>query len=137
MKKLFLFTLVLAMLAVPMAYAEDYASMTDEQLWEANKAIQAELWARSITKDGVTIPAGTYNVGEDIPAGTYRIVIAPDSVISMITANYYNEEYEMDDSDLFTLTTNQPEIGKIDLSQYTSIEITGPVVFLAYTGLFN
>jgi len=137
MKKLFVFALVLALLAVPLAHAEDYASMTDEQLWEANKAIQAELWARSITKDGVTVPTGVYNVGEDIPAGTYRIILAKDSVISMITAKYYNETYQMDDSDLFTLTTNQPEIGKIDLSKYTSIEITGPVVFLAYTGLFN
>ena len=137
MKKLFVFVLVLALLAVPVVHAEDYASMTDDELWAANKAIQAELWARSITKDGVTVPTGVYNIGEDIPAGIYRIVIAPDCIISMITMNYYNEKYEMDDSDLFSLTTNQPEIGKIDLSKYTSIEISGPVVFMAYTGLFN
>jgi len=137
MKKLFVFVLVLALLAVPAVHAEDYASMTDDELWAANKAIQAELWARSIAKDGVTVPTGVYNIGEDIPAGIYRIVIAPDCIISMITMNYYNEKYEMDDSDLFSLTTNQPEIGKIDLSKYTSIEISGPVVFMAYTGLFN
>lgn len=136
MKKLLIVLLALILTAVP-AFAEDYASMSDEELWAANKAIQAELWARSIAKDGVTVPTGVYNVGEDIPAGTYRIVIAPDCVLSMITMNYYNEKYEMDDSDLFSMTKNQPEIGKIDLSKYTSIEISGPVVFYAYTGLFN
>ena len=137
MKKLFVFALVLALLAVPAVHAEDYASMTDDELWAANKAIQAELWARSITKDGVTVPTGVYNIGEDIPAGIYRIVIAPDCIISMITMNYYNEKYEMDDSDLFSLSQKESEIGKIDLSKYTSIEISGPVVFYAYTGLFN
>ena len=137
MKKLLSIALVLALLSVGCALAEDYTTMTDEELWAANKAIQAELWARSIAKDGVKVPTGVYTIGEDIPAETYRIVIAEDCILSMITLNYYNETYAMDDYDLFTLSQKESEIGKIDLSKYTSIEISGPVTFYAYTGLFN
>lgn len=137
MKKLFVFALVLALLAVPLAHAEDYASMTDEQLWEANKAIQAELWARSIAKDGVKVSSGKYAVGDDIPVGQYRIALAETENLCYISAYYYDDFMEREESKLLILKKDAPEIGKIDLSEYTAIEFTNPVVIYAYTGLFN
>lgn len=130
MKKLLSVVLVLALLAVP-AFAEDYASMTDDELWAANKAIQAELWARSITKDGVTIPKGTYTIGEDIPIGIYRVEI-PEGGWSVLLSVYTEDG----DEKMFSVNEDSP-IGKLDLNGYTSIEFSDNVIFKAYTGLFN
>ena len=137
MKKLLVFALVLALLAVPIVHAEDYASMSDEELWSANKAIQAELWARSIAKDGVKISQGKYVIGEDIPAGVYRIVLAETENLCFIYAYYYDELYEMEDNKILSLKNDAPEIGKFDTEGYTAIEFSNPVIFYAYTGLFN
>ena len=131
MKKLFVFALVLALLAAPLAHAEDYASMTDEQLWEANKAIQAELWARSITKDGVTIPKGEYIIGEDIPEGVYRITI-PEGGWSVLLSVYSADDKE----ERYSISSESP-IGKLDLSGKTRIKFDDVVIFHIYTGLFN
>ena len=131
MKKLFIFALVLALLAVPLAHAEDYASMTDEQLWEANKAIQAELWARSITKDGVTIPQGEYIIGEDIPEGVYRIAVPEGGWSATLKMSTESGEEKR-----FAVSDDGP-IGKLDLTGYKYISFSSAVIFYAYTGLFN
>lgn len=131
MKKLFVFALVLALLAVPLAHAEDYASMTDEQLWEANKAIQAELWARSITKDGVTIAKGEYIVGEDIPEGVYRITIPEGGWSVLLTV--FSEDGE---EERYSVGGESP-IGKLDLAGKARIKFDDVVIFHTYTGLFN
>ncbi len=136
MKKLLVFTLVLALLAVPVVHAEDYASMSDDELWAANKAIQAELWARSITKDGVTIPTGSYIIGEDIPAGIYRIEM-PEGAMMVTVSVYATDEKTIMDGEMYILTSGNPEVGKIDLSQYKYIETTSSIIIKTYTGLFN
>lgn len=131
MKKLFVFALVLALLAVQLAHAEDYASMTDEQLWEANKAIQAELWARSITKDGVTIPQGEYIIGEDIPEGVYRIAVPEGGWSATLKMSTESGEEKR-----FAVSDDGP-VGKLDLTGYKYISFSSAVIFYAYTGLFN
>ena len=136
MKKLLSIALVLALLSVGCALAEDYTTMTDEELWAANKAIQAELWARSIAKDGVTIPMGSYVVGEDIPAGIYRIEI-PEGGIMVTVSVYENDEKSILSGKMYILTSGDPAIGKIDLSQYKYFETTSNVIIKVYTGLFN
>lgn len=131
MKKLFLFALVLSLLAVPMAYAEDYASMTDEQLLEANKAIQAELWARSIAKDGVTVPTGEYIIGEDIPEGVYRIDLPEGGWPVLLIV--FSEDGE---EERYSISGESP-IGKLDLAGKARIKLDDVVIFHIYTGLFN
>ena len=135
MKKLLVFTLVFALLAVPVVHAEDYASMTDDELWAANKAIQAELWARSITKNGVTIPKGEYLVGEDIPVGVYRVE-TPDGGLAAILSVYATDEKSLMDGKMYSVTKDSG-IGKLDLTGYKYIEFSNSVTFYAYTGLFN
>lgn len=137
MKKLFVFVLIFALLAVPAVHAEDYASMTDDELWEANKAIQAELWARSIAKDGVKVSAGKYKIGEDIPEGKYRIVLAETESLCFIYAYYFDEVFEMEENKMYSLKKDAPELGKFDTEGFTDIEFTNPVIIYAYTGLFN
>lgn len=134
MKKLFSVTLAIVLLVAGFAFAEDYSAMTDEELQAANKAIQAELWARSVAKDGVLIPTGTYIIGEDIPAGKYRVVKQDD-----IYASYLDlyKDADMEDYDYLAMHEEDPEIGKVDLTGYYALKVDGPATFYAYTGLFN
>lgn len=127
MKKLLSLSLALLLVTVPALAARDYSSFSDEDLWAEMKAIQAELWARSIAKDGVTINSGTYKIGEDIPSGNYRIAMKEGTVAALISV----------DSAMYAMNDSTPEIGKLVLENDSTLEIMGTVIIYAYTGLFN
>ncbi len=127
MKKLLPLFLALFLVTVPAMAAQDYSSFSDDDLWAEMKAIQAELWARSIAKDGVTVNSGTYKIGEDIPSGNYRIVMKEGTVNALISV----------DSTMYVINNSMPEIGKLVLENDSTLEIMGTVTIYAYTGLFN
>lgn len=69
MKKLVVGILLATMLVIG-GYAEDYASMSVDELLEARAAIDQALY--ELGNMTVLLP-GEYLVGEDIPAGRYRV----------------------------------------------------------------
>lgn len=139
MKKLIalLLALVLLVPAVSLADFLDVFGLSPEELQLANEMIQLRLFTEESAVNGVRVPSGTYTVGVDIPAGTYRIE--------------YKQMYDTDfcsflatnEKELFGFTTilgfsGSSEIGKIELTDETKIEITGgDVYFYTYTGLFH
>lgn len=126
-KKLVTLILALLLVTVPALAAQDYSSFSDDDLWAEMKAIQAELWARSIAKDGVTVNSGTYKIGEDIPSGNYRIAMKEGTVSALISV----------DSAMYIIDDSTPEIGKLVLENDSTLKIIGTVIIYAYTGLFN
>ena len=137
MKKLI--ALILAALMIPaasIASVPDISGLTRDELLELNRQIQLTLFSQQLV-DGVTVPAGTYTVGEDIPAGTYRIVYNPK------TEYDYCSFLALNEAEVFGYTTilgygSSSEIGKINLTENTEVTIEqGSLVFYAYSGLFN
>ena len=113
-------------------------AMSAADLLALNHQIQLKLFSQQLV-DGVTVPAGTYIIGEDIPSGTYRIGykgLYEYDFCSFMAIN-------ADDENFLSYTTilgysGSPEIGKITLPEGTELTIqNGSVIFYAYSGLFN
>lgn len=64
--------LTACILIVPVAIASDLSSMTIDELILLRNEIAAEIMSRPEWKE-VTVPCGTWIVGQDIPAGVYCI----------------------------------------------------------------
>ena len=103
---------------------------------DANEALQLILFEHYSSTSGVKVPDGKYVVGVDIPAGVYRIEYH-GSDMSFASFLATNEET------LFGFTsiigfTGASEIGKIELTEGTNVEISaGDVYFYTYTSIFH
>ena len=145
MKRLITVILILIVL-VSSAYADNSAqlkwnkrfiTLTDEELSDANIALQKILFDRKASADGVLVPAGTYIVGEDIPAGVYRIEYTKKVETDFCTFCAANEKTYFSFTTMLGVT-GASEIGKIELTDGTTIQISyGDVCFFTYTGLFH
>lgn len=120
---------------------EMFANHSDEDLRNLFIAVQYELISRgyaiqgkgdyfkAIEKKEVTVPPGTYRIGDDIPAGIYTIV--PTGALSMVTVKDSS-------GGLVTMHSIGGEIyvGKQELKDRQLIDIVGqPVIFKTYQGL--
>lgn len=73
MKKLLALILILVCVtSFAAAESIDLSGLSFDQLMELRNKLNAEIISRAEWKE-VTVPAGTWIVGEDIPAGTYSI----------------------------------------------------------------
>lgn len=139
MKKLI--AMILAALLIPaasIASVPDISGLTRDELLELNRQIQLTLFSQQLV-DGVTVPSGTYIVGEDIPSGTYRIGYTGTYEYDFCSFMAINAD---DENFLSYMTilgySGTPEIGKITLPEGTEVTIeNGSVTFYAYSGLFN
>lgn len=78
MKKMIIFLLAL-MILLPSAFAEpDLSSLSFSSLASLRNQIMVEMMTRDEWQE-VTVPAGTYCVGEHIPSGHWQITCAPQS----------------------------------------------------------
>lgn len=135
MKKVLVLLLVLSMLLVPTATADtgiDYTSMTDAELVTVRDACIKELGKRGFASKDVTVPVGTYVVGEDIPAGSYTITFASSSGFARVSVYDEGKSY----SSFSEQVAKDSPIGKVVLKNGQTIEINyDPVTFSPYKGL--
>ncbi len=141
MKKLIVILLIVLLVPVvsigESLLQKKLGDLTYEELLIINRNIQPRLFEKGALVNGVRVPAGVYNVGEDIPAGTYRIEYNQQTGYDFCSFLAINEAEDFG----FTTTLglgSTSEIGKIELTDGTYIEITGgEVYFYTYTGLFH
>ena len=128
MKKLIALILVVLTLVPMVAFADvDLSGMSFDELVSLNGKLLKEIVSRPEFKE-VTVPTGTYTVGEDIPAGTYSLGLASGTFGSMIKVNGFQDTY--------AVTSTDQNVGKIVLKDGDSVDISmGSVVFKPYVGL--
>lgn len=112
-----------------------FITLEEEELMDANYALQQVIFKKFADVDGVTVPSGTYIIGEDIPEGTYRIEFEniPDTIVGFICAS--DSE---DDVSFFINESASTSIGKIELKEGMTLIVSNvTAVFYTYTGLFH
>lgn len=127
MKKLFALTLVILALLPVVACADvDLSSMSYDELLSLNGKLFAEIISRPEFKE-VTVPAGSYTVGEDIPSGVYSLELGKGSFGSMLLVNGFEKSHSV---------TAESPVGKIEFKDGDTVEISiGAIVFKPYVGL--
>jgi hypothetical protein len=142
MRKLTAIILALAVLfALSPVMAEDFESMSIQQLLALRSSIEAELLARG-DHDSFTVPPGEYLIGIDIPAGQYSISLKDPSSYGASIYTHKNEaEFRKGGYDrTFSLrSAGDAVVGKVTLYEGEILEIThASVVFALYSGIkFN
>ena len=135
MKKLFCFVLVLCLLPLfALADVPDISDLNDEELLLLLQNVQRRLFDDHLV-EGVSVPPGTYIIGEDIPAGVYRIEITGGT-------GYYDLRVSPGGNKIHTGLTGKgydvTEIGKIEMSEGNELFIgNSTFVFFPYTGIFH
>lgn len=108
MKKLII--LIVLCLLVSSASAElDLSGYSYDQLLDLQKSVTAEIISRPEWKE-VTVPAGTWIIGEDIPAGEYCIKNTADSL------NIISSTNPSGDFDVYKTLGKDEVIGKAALN---------------------
>ncbi len=122
MKK-FLCLLLIALMITPGAIAEtfDLSSLSFDQLRKLQQIVNQEIVSRPEWKE-VTVPAGTWTVGEDIPEGSYSIRYNGMIVIIDI-------EDQNGNMILYNSLTNGGKIGKVKLVKGYTGELSGKGIF--------
>ncbi len=125
---------VLMLSTVTFAHAEffDLSSLSYDELIALHKQVSMAIMQSDEWKE-VTVPVGTYVIGEDIPAGNYTVVY-DGGMQACLYITSPNERYK--DAHLLGDIWESYTIGKLSLSDGQVLEITyGSVVFSPYTGL--
>lgn len=114
-------------------------SMTLEELYEANEAIQQLIFSKEAV-NGISVPSGIYKIGTDIPSGVYRLEFP---TLTEYTSGYVmSYENGLDDIPLFSYLIGEligvTSIGKVELTDGMLLDIHNcEPVFYTYTGLFH
>ncbi len=109
-----------------LAFTFDFSPYSDEDLIELETALQKEKLERGLAKSA-NVPSGKYTIGKDIPAGAYSIEMGNGQIMGMITVNDGR-------SDIYTLTSDNPSIGKITLEEGDSFETYTAIILTVYSG---
>lgn len=124
------FALILAavMVVAAVAYAAEIAlgDYSFDQLIALQKQITAEIMSRPEWKE-VTVPAGTWSVGDDIPAGTYSMTPTNYAVITI----WRKAENDYSNNGLFynEMLDEDESCGKIKLEDGMIVVLSGSIVF--------
>lgn len=137
MTKLLAMLLILALAVPALALADlpDISGLSAAELLELNHQIQNKLFSEQLV-NGITVPMGTYVVGEDIPAGSYRVILT--AVLNITCGSLIEGETEWDVfADATTPIGESVEIGKLVLKEGLNLYIhDATAIFYPYTGLF-
>ena len=132
MKKIALVVLLVCL--VSFAAAEDLSSLSFADLLALRSKIEMEIISRPEWKE-VTVPSGTWIVGEDIPAGFYSIL--PTGTGGYITIKDPSQEKEYRQTIVSNgIRDQESAIGKIELKNGYIVEIErGSLIFAPAKGL--
>lgn len=137
MKKLFSLILILALLPVIALADTDLSGYSYAELTDLYKQVQRELMSRPEWKE-VTVPQGSWRVGEDIPAGSYTISLSKQSGSSSVIL-WGAEHYDYDTAGGLLVNAilykDDNVLGKITLKDGNLLEISGTVIFTPVKGL--
>lgn len=136
MKKLLTLILALALIlpAVALAEVPDISGLTVDELIELNHLIQQRLFSEKLI-NGVSVPPGSYVIGEDIPAGTYRVEITGGT--GYFDLNRDSKGWLIK-SGLTGSGYNVTEIGKITFEDGNTLDLyNSTFILFPYTGLFD
>ena len=108
----------------------DLSSLTDEQLKELPRKVNAELISRKIVKSA-KLGAGSYAVGKDkdIPAGDYKIKVMASSVIIDVTDNQGEE------TESLYIKKEEKESGRLALHDGDELRVDELCVISVWAGL--
>lgn len=127
MKKVICIIIGLLLVLSSVAIAEvDLASMSFDDLIALQKQLVAEIMSRPEWKE-VTVPTGSWKIGDEIPAGTYSISTASIMASIQIWSQEPNSDYN-GFIDIKTCGKDNP-IGKIEFKEGQYIEISTSVIF--------
>lgn len=121
MKKLILIVIAFSMF-LSCAHAENLSEMSVDDLVALRNAINAELAGRPEWKQ-VTVPAGTWVVGKDIPAGEYSVSSATDDLARFTCTDSEGGQVE------YIWLSESKYLGRIELIEGYTVELTAPVIF--------
>ena len=137
MKKLICISIIAVLLMTSVSFAEtiDVKSLSDDELAELNKTIQAELFSRHIAGSGVPIPPGRYLIGTDIPAGRYQVVVNED--VAVATFEVINNLKYNSGKTYWLGTVYGGTTANITLDEGMALEVDSRVITLRpFTSLF-
>lgn len=121
MKKLICIIMILCMTPVISLADMDLGSMNFDDLIALQKKIVAEIVSRPEWKE-VEVPSGQWIVGVDIPAGVYSV----SPVRSSSSFSCYDQSGRLTES---LLCLSDSPIGKIELIEGWTVNLTNPVIF--------
>ncbi len=120
------FAIMLVFSVPALAFTFDFSPYSNEELIVLETALQKEKLDRGIAKSA-NVPAGSYTIGEDIPAGDYSIELANGQAIGVVMVNDGLGA-------MYSLTSDNPTVGKISLSEGDSFETICSIVLTIYSG---
>lgn len=134
MKKLICILLLVCMTTFAAADAVDLSGLSFDELMKLRDQVNAEIISRPEWKE-VTVPAGTWIVGEDIPAGTYSI--SPTSSGGYITITNPNaKDYFSQQIMSEGIRDEEYAVAKIVLKDGYVVEVErGSLIFAPAKGL--
>ena len=131
-----LFALMLS--AVTFVHAEpfDLSNLSYEELIELHKQVSLAIMQSDEWKE-VTVPAGTYIIGQDIPAGDYTVTYT--GIAQSVLYVYPSAQALEEGTQVFSKILSDAwgiSVGKLSLTDGQVIVIqSAPVVFTPYKGL--
>jgi hypothetical protein len=125
MKKIFAIIFVIVAIATVAYAATDLSSMSFDELMNLRNDLNAEIMSRPEWKE-VTVPPGTWYVGEDIPAGTYSI---KSEFCGVTVWREAKDDYDNNGLYYCEVVKKDSPCGKIKLDKGMVVEINGEVIF--------
>lgn len=126
MKKLIAVCMVLGLLLSCAAAETDLSSMSYDDLVQLQKKVVFEIMSRPEWKQ-VTVPAGTWRVGDDIPAGYYSISTEGRALVCVWMKN--KDDYDDNGRYYYNILTADKPCGKIILKTGMLVETDAQVIF--------
>ena len=126
MKKLIAVCMVLGLLLSCAAAETDLSSMSYDDLVQLQKKVVFEIMSRPEWKQ-VTVPAGSWRVGDDIPAGYYSISTDDQALVIVWRKN--KDDYDDNGRYYYDILTADKPCGKIILKTGMLVETSRPVIF--------
>lgn len=118
--------IIVCLIMIPtLCIASDLSDMAFDDLIELNRKIVAEIISRPEWKE-VSVPSGTWKIGEDIPEGKYSI--KTKSILTTISI-WSKEPGDYDGYVDMKIISQDDGIGKIELKAGWTIELTTSVIF--------
>ena len=131
-----LFALMLSTVTFVHAETFDLSNLSYDELIELHKQVSLAIMQSNEWKE-VTVPVGTYIIGQDIPAGDYTVLYTGEvhSALYIFSNTQALEEDNYIDSAILSDAWGL-SIGKLSLKDGQAIKISGsPLVFTPYKGL--
>lgn len=129
MKRLFAVCMILVLICAAISASAgtlDLSSMTYQDLVQLQRKVVFEIMGRPEWRQ-VTVPAGTWRVGDDIPAGYYSISTEGRALVCVWLRN--KDDYADNGRYYYDILTADKPCGKIILKTGMLVDTDAPVIF--------